>query len=160
MSPSADSQPAMADPATTPAARAASGAWSKLTENPLLTILGTATVGLLLLMLARTESRIDRLEDRMEAGFAAVDARFEKVDAEFDALGRKLTARIDELDAKIDALDRKLTALIAALNATEEIEATLDGRLLEPAAAGPGSAAGDVGDAGDVEAPGEVGPDG
>ena len=87
-----------------------------LTSNPLLTILGTATVGLLIFTLTRTENRISRLEDTMEAGFAAQDAK------------------IDALDAKIDEINLKLTALIAALNATDEIQAALEGRLLEPGA--------------------------
>ena len=71
--------------------------------------------------------RISRLEDRMDAGFAAVDARF------------------DAQDAKIDEINLKLTALIAALNATDEIRAALEGQLLDssagnaqPSAPGPG----------------------
>ena len=137
MAPSAESQPATSDPAAIPAARTASGTLAKLTENPLLTILGTATVGLLLLMLARTENRIDRLEDRMDAGFAAVDARFEKMDDRLDEMDDRLDEMDRKLTAQINQLDRKLTALLAALNVTDEIEAALDGQLLEPAAAPP-----------------------
>lgn len=125
MAPAADSQPDPTTPAPAPAVRAAPGLWSKLTDNPLLTILGTAiaglltilgtvAVGLLIFTLTRTENRISRLEDKLDAGFAAVDARF--------------TAQ----DAKIDEINLKLTALIAALNATDEIEAALEGRLIAP----------------------------
>lgn len=86
-----------------------------------MTILGTATVGLLIFTLTRTENRISRIEDKMDAGFAAVNARFVAQDA-----------KIDALDDKVDEISLKLTALIAALNATDEIQAALEGRLLEP----------------------------
>lgn len=47
--------------------------------------------------------------------------------------------KIDELDAKVDELDRKLTGLIAGLNMTDQVDAALEGRLLdsESAVAGP-----------------------
>ena len=190
MASDADSQPDPTVPAPTAAVRAAPGLWSKLTDNPLLTILGTATVGLLIFTLTRTEHRISRLEDSVHAGFAVVDTRFAAQDAKIDALNAKideinlnltarmaeldlnLTARMAELDLKIAArmaeldlkiaaldskltaqiaeldrkltaqiaeLDRKLTALIAALNATNEIEAAIEGRLFDPdTAASPG----------------------
>ena len=61
----------------------------------------------------------------------------------------RLSNQIAELDLRLSnqiaELDRKLTALVAALNATDEIEAALEGRLLdsgagddEPSAPGPG----------------------
>ena len=128
MAPADEYQPETTGPAAAPAAPAAPGLWSKLTDNPLLTILGTAAVGLLIFTLTRTDNRIDRLEDRMDAGFAAVDARFDAQDARFDAQ-----------DAKIDEINLRLTALIAALNATDEVDAALEGRLLDPdTAASPG----------------------
>ena len=135
----ADSQPDLTTPETAP------GLWAKLTDNPLLTILGTAiaglltilgtsAVGLLIFTLTKIDNRISRLEDRVDAGFAAVDARF-----------ADQNAKIDALDAKIDEINLKLTALIAAFNASDEIEAALEGRLLdsgtgdaEPSAPGPG----------------------
>ena len=131
MASDADSQPGPTVPASTTAVRTAPGLWSKLTDNPLLTILGTAAVGLLTILgtaavglliftLTRTENRISRLEDKVDAGFAAVDARFAAQDA-----------KIDALDAKIDEMNLKLTALIAALNATDEVEAALEGTLLD-----------------------------
>ena len=57
--------------------------------------------------LTSNRSRIDRLEDTVNAGFAAQDA-------------------------KIDAIDLKLTALIAALNLTAQVDAAVEGRLLTP----------------------------
>ena len=125
-----DSQPPTTGPAAAPVAPARSSLWPKLSRDPLLTILGTAAVGLLILTLTRTDNHISRLEDTVNAGFAAIDDRFAAVDDRFTAQD----AKIDALDAKIDEIDRKLTALIAALNATDEIEAALEGRLHKPGA--------------------------
>jgi outer membrane murein-binding lipoprotein Lpp len=86
------------------------------------TVLAAAVVALLVFSLTSNRSRIDRLEDTVNAGFAAQDARF------------------SELDSRIDELDVKLTALIAALNKSAEVDAAIGGRLLDPAAASPGGA--------------------
>ena len=140
MASAADSQPDPTVPAPTTAVRAEPGLWSKLTDNPLLTILGTVAAGLLISTLNGIDNRLSRLEDKVDAGFAAIDARFAEQDAKIAELDLKLSTQIAELD-------RKLTALIAALNASDEIEAALEGRLLdsgtgdaEPSA--PGSAPG------------------
>ena len=132
------SEPASAE-RELPARAGRSGVGSRLrgqiAENPLLTLFGTVTVTLLFIMFGTlnsriddTNHRIDRLEDAMLAGFAAQDA---KIDEKFG-----------ELDAKFDEMNLKLTALIAALNATEAVDAALEGRLLQPdggaGGAGPG----------------------
>lgn len=78
-----------------------------LGDNPMQTVLAAAVVGLLIFSLTSNRSRIDRLEDTVNAGFAAQDA-------------------------KIDAIDLKLTALIAALNLTAQVDAAVEGRLLTP----------------------------
>lgn len=142
MAPTADPQlssPAPAVPATAPAT--VPRKWAKLTDNPLLTVLGTAAVALLVLTLTRTDNRISRLEDKMDAGFAAQDA---KIDAKFAAVEDKMgagfaavDAKFAAQDAKIDDISMKLTALIAALNATEEVGAALEGRLLDSAPTDP-----------------------
>ena len=87
--------------------------------STILSILGAAFVAVLSFALVSTNSRITRLEDKMDAGFARVDARFAAQDDKIDGLGDK-----------IDMIDLKLTALIAALNKTNEVGAALDGRLL------------------------------
>lgn len=92
----------------------------QITENPLASFLGAMVVALLISMLATTNIRINRLEDRVDAGFAAQDAKFDKIDAKFD-----------ELDAKFDEMNLKLTALIAKLNATDDVDAALEGRLID-----------------------------
>lgn len=80
----------------------------------LATVLAVAGVGLLLFVLTGFHDRINHLEDTTDAGFARQDARF------------------DELEAKIDEVDLKLTALIAGLNMSEQVDATIEGRLLDP----------------------------
>ena len=82
--------------------------------NTILSILGAAFVAVLSFALIGTNSRISRLGDKMDAGFARVDDRFA------------------DQDEKIDTIDLKLTALIAALNKTDEVGAAIDGRVVEP----------------------------
>ena len=126
-------EPAAAEPA---AAVARPRRWAVLGDNPLLTlvvtgaatvltVLGTVAVALLLFILNDHSNRLDRIEDTVANGFAAQDAKIDGVD-------RRLTAQIA-------GLDRKLTALIAGLNMADEVDAALEGRLLdsEPTVAGP-----------------------
>lgn len=127
-----------------------------LSENALPAFLGTITAALLLFALTSTNSRISRLEDRVDAGFATqaakidakfdaqetkfdarfeaqeakFDARFEAIDAKIEAIDAKFDAKFEVIDTKIDEINLKLTALIAALNATTEVDAALDGQLL------------------------------
>ena len=147
--------PAQAPPTqtgTTAAARPTLRA--QIAENPLLSFFGALIVVLLAAAIASpnirisdTNARIDRLEDTMEARFAAQDAKIEqqfgeldakidrldaKFDAKIDRLDAKMDAKIDRLDAKIDEMNLKLTALIAALQMTGIVEATLDGSLNGP----------------------------
>lgn len=129
-----DNRPDPPAEATASAAPAAAGArtrrWDILGDNPLQTVLATAVVALLLFILNSHSNRLDRLERVVADGFAAQDAKIDEVD-------RRLTAQITELD-------RKLTALIAALNKTDEVDAAVEGRLLdsEPPAAVPEGAPG------------------
>ena len=64
--------------------------------------------------ISQLDDRISRLEDKVDTGFARIDERF--------------TAQ----DVRLNEINLKLTALIAALNATAEVEAALEGRLLDP----------------------------
>lgn len=122
-----------------------------LSDKALPAFLGTIAAALLLFALTSTNDRISRLEDRVDAGFAAVDSKFDAIDAKFDAVDARfeaqnarfdakfdaidakfdaIDAKFDAIDAKIDEINLKLTALIAALNATTEVDAAVDGRLL------------------------------
>ena len=102
---------------------------AQIAENPLASFLGAVVVALLVSMLATTNIRINRLEDKVDAGFAAqdakIDAKFNDLDAKFD----DLDAKFDDLDAKFDEMNLKLTARIAKLNATDEVDAAIEGRL-------------------------------
>ena len=89
----------------------------KYLENPLQAFL-TVVVLLFGFVLTQTNDRITRLEDKVDAGFAQQDAKFDE--------------RFAQQDEKLDEINLKLTALIAALNATAEVEAALDGKLLAP----------------------------
>ena len=109
--------PGLASPPTVTARPTLRG---QIAENPLASFLGAMVVALLVSMLATTNIRINRLEDRVDAGFAAQDAKFDKIDAKFD-----------ELEAKFDEMNLKLTALIAKLNATDDVDAALEGRLID-----------------------------
>ena len=100
----------------------------QVAENPLMALFGTVFVALLMFNFTTTHSRISdtndritRLEERITRFEESVDAKFEAQDARFEAL-----------DAKIDEINLKLTAIIAALNATAEVDAALEGRLLDP----------------------------
>ena len=124
------------------AAAAAPTLRSQVVENPLLSFLGLLIVALLAASIAApnirindTNSRIDRLDTRMTAGFDKVDARFEAVDARFDKVEARLDgmdAKLDQVDARLDGIDLKLTTLIAKLNATDDVSAAIEGRLADP----------------------------
>ena len=104
-----------------------------LGDHPLLTVmatgivtlLATLAVALLVLSFNRIHNRIDRLEDTMYTEFAALEDT--------------MITRFAEQDETIDEINLKLTALIAALNKTGDVDAAVEGRLLdsEPAAHDP-----------------------
>ncbi len=143
MTGAADSQNPAAGAVDAPArsaARAAAGigrrAWEQFAENPLQAIFGTAVVTLLVFNFTTfnariddTNARIDRVEARIDARFTALEARIDRVEARMD----RVEARIARVEEGVSEINLKLTALIAALNRTEEVEAALDGRLIDPA---------------------------
>lgn len=100
----------------------------QFSENPLLTLVGTALIAVLILNHNSTNDRITRLENRMDARFAALEED------------------VADLGEEVDEINLKLTALIAALNKTGEVDAAIEGRLIDrtpdpgpdPAGAAPG----------------------
>ena len=111
--PAAQALPHMADtpdpqpPQHTPAAAAAIARpriRDQIAENPLASLLGAVIVVLLGFNLTFTHDRINRLEDKVDAGF-------------------------DSLESDVAEINLKLTALIAHLNATDAVDAALEGRL-------------------------------
>ena len=107
-------------PAHTPAAAAVTAAAAaarprirdQIAENPLASFLGAVIIVMLGFTLTTSYDRITRLEDK-------VDARF------------------DSLESDVGEINLKLTALIAALNATDAVDAALEGRLTGTGTADP-----------------------
>lgn len=156
-------QPAQAQPlpAQTPTAAARPSLRAQVAENPLLSFFGLMVIALLAAAIAApnirindTNRRIERLEDEMRAGFAAVDARFievedrinaridrldAKFEAKFDELEAKFDNKFNELDDKFDELNNKLTALIAHLGATDAVSNAQQGLLAGSGGASPAS---------------------
>ena len=116
-SPTAVAPTAEAGPIAAPANTNPNSA-RKYLEHPLQAFLVTVVVLLFGFVWTQTNDRITRLEDKVDIGFAQQDAKFDE--------------RFARQDEKLDEINLKLTALIAALNATAEVEAALDGRLLDP----------------------------
>jgi uncharacterized coiled-coil protein SlyX len=88
-----------------------------LGDNPLQTAVATVAVALLVFVLTDNRNRVDRVEDT--------------VNARIDRLEDTVNAGFAEQDAKIEEINLKLTALIAALNKTGEVDAAIEGRLLD-----------------------------
>ena len=97
-------------------------ALQEINDNPLQALFGTAIIALLIFNFTITNARIDDTNDRIT----------------------RLDARFDKLEEDVAEINLKLTALIAALNQTAQVEAALEGRLLDgiqapsPADAPPG----------------------
>ena len=129
---------------------------TNVAENPFTAVMIAVVVALLGVLLMsnnsntdrldtrinRVEDSVVRLEEKIDARFAEQDAKFEarfaeqdaKFEARFASIDQRFAqqdAKFEALDEKLDDIDLKLTALIAGLNATQQVGAALDGRLLE-----------------------------
>lgn len=107
----------------------------QIAANPLLSLFGAVLTGILGFMgavvIALLADSLATTNDR----FAAIDDRFAAVDARFVRLEDRVDAGFAAQDAKIDEINLKLTALIAALNMAPEVDAALQGTLLDPGTA-------------------------
>ena len=133
------------DQAATPQADAAASALEagpakprlrdQIAENPLLslflgltlavlTFLGTLTVALLLFTLNDINDGLDSLGERIDGVEVSLGERIDRLEARVDAGFAAQGAQIVQLDGK-------LIALIAHLNATEAVDAALEGKLLD-----------------------------
>ena len=130
-------RPLMADLSETESARAGSQVAAtgrparprlrdQIAENPLLTLMGSIIIALLVFTLGTTNLRINDIHARIDDTNARIDDTNARID--------RLEVRMDRLEERVINIDLKLTALIAALNATEEVDAALQGRLLQPGA--------------------------
>lgn len=126
----APAMPGTADPQTpaTPThapARTAAGigrrAWEQFADNPLQAVFGTAIVALLIFSYTTLNFRIDD-----------TNARIDDTNARITRLEETMDARFAALEEDVAEINLKLTALIAALNRTEEVDAAIEGRLLDP----------------------------
>ena len=127
------SEPTAEAPAAAAAAANRPGIRAQIAENPLTSLLGGIIIILLAATFATSNIRIDdtndritRLEDKIDTRFAAQD---QKIDTKFAAQDQKIDARFDSLESDVGEINLKLTALIAALNATDPVDAALEGRL-------------------------------
>ena len=117
--------------------RARAAARPAASTGPLITVivlLAGAVGGLVLRDLNSLDTAVGNLDTEVTQLRTDVDAKFVKLEAEMDAGFAEVDARFAAQDAKIDEINLKLTALIAALNKTEEVDAALSGRLLDPGA--------------------------
>ena len=130
----------------------------QIADNPLLSFLGALIVMLLTAAVASphlrindTNDRLDRIEDTMHAGFAAlnnkidtkisqldnridtnydeldnkIDTKFAELDIKIDTKFAELDNKIDQLDDRIDRIELKLAELITALQ-TSGVMASAD----------------------------------
>ena len=114
--------------------RARAAARPVSSTGPLITIivlLAGAVGGLVLRDLNSLKADIVKFETEMDAKFVRLET---EMDAKFVKLDTNMDTRFAAQDDKIDEINLKLTALIAALNKTEEVDAALTGRLLDPGA--------------------------
>ena len=141
-------RPLMADlPEPEPISAAPQGATGRRTrprlreqvaDNPLLTLMGAVIVALLVFNLGTTNFRFDDIDNRfddIDNRFDDLHARIDDTNARIDRLEDRidrLEDRMDRLEDRVIEIDRKLTALIAVLNATEAVDAALEGILLQP----------------------------
>ena len=137
----------------TPVVAGASGrsGWTRVTDDPLLAVLAAAIVALLLWSLtslgariSENGDRITRLEEKVDARFAAfeekVDARFAAVDERFDGMEARLAGmevrfdgmevrlagmevRLAGMDAEIDEISENMAAVLAILRAGDNAAA-------------------------------------
>ena len=107
----------------------------QIAENPLLSLFLGLTLAVLTFLSTLAVALLLFVLNDINDGF---DSQGERIDSVEVSLGE----RIDRLEAKVDAgfaaqgahiveLDRRLVALISHLNATEAVDAALEGRLLD-----------------------------
>ena len=140
MAPTADSQP---EPTPTPASHVPGSAqtspaaevglrrWPRLVDDPLLTFLLLLAVAMLTFIFTDLSGRSVGVEGRINRLDEKIDRLGEKMEAGFDAQDEKFDARFAAQDGKFDEINLKLTALIAGLNMEAEVKAALEGRLAD-----------------------------
>ena len=96
----------------------------RLPERGMQGLLAMAFAGLLIFVFTDQSNRITRLDDR-------ITRLEEKIDARFAAQDEKIDAKFAAQNEKIDEINLKLTALIAALNMSRAVDAAVEGQLAD-----------------------------
>lgn len=108
--------------------------WAKFSDNAIPSLVVAVSAGLVLFFFNETGDRITRLEESIDARFAAVDSRFTAVDARFTRLEEnqqqiavtlatligEFTAFQQDVDNRFDAVDDRFDAIEARLARLEE----------------------------------------
>ena len=129
--------------------------WQKFGDHFIQAFLGAGIIAFLVFMLNSINARIDdtnsNINARIDGLNASINARIDDTNSSINARITRLEARITRLEARITRLEAritrledrmtelekevnlinlKLTALIAHLNATNEVTAAIEGRIL------------------------------
>ena len=88
--------------------------WAKFSETAIPILLMGLITGVMLFNFNETSDRITRLEDDIDAKFAAVDARFTKLEDDINARFTKLE---DDINARFTKLEDDINAKFAAVDA-------------------------------------------
>ena len=104
-----------------------------LSANTVMTILGSIIVVMLGSFIYATNNDIDRLDTKIDEGFAAVDAKFAAQDTKiyegFAAVDTKFAAQDTKIDEGFDAVDTKFDAVDARFDAQDaKFDAQIDAR--------------------------------
>jgi archaellum component FlaC len=62
-----------------------------------------------------TDERLDRLEERVEEGFRAVDKEFEEVDTRFDGIDKRLDlvdVRLEGIGGQLAQMDKRIDQVV------------------------------------------------
>ncbi len=116
--------------------------WAKFSDNAIPSLVVAIIAGLVIFSFNETSDRVTRLEEDINARFAAVDARFTKleddINARFTKLEDDIDARFTKLEDDIDARFTKLeenqqeialtlARLVALFEASDEAKAAPSG---------------------------------
>ena len=131
MARASERQPSAPPPDEAPATAATAGlasdaAWSAISANTLLAVIGGILALLGSVIVALLIYTLDTVNDR----FAAINDRFAAIDHRFTTLENKMEARFAALEEDQDEIVRTLAVLVAILNLREEVDAALAGEII------------------------------
>lgn len=124
-------QPSAPPPDEAPATAATAGlasdtAWSAISANTLLAVIGGVLALLGSVIVALLIYTLDTVNDR----FAAIDNRFTALENRMETRFAAMDARFTALEEDQDEIARTLAVLVAILNLREEVDAALAGEII------------------------------